>query len=177
MLERLTSERGSSLSLPMLTRGQNYLSPSMTKWPRHTEARALVPTLSAVSYGTNQGGAAGRVGKVRESLETMAKKGTLLATLTSRDSKGPGPTHTRGGRDLPSELGGHLSPSFCEWLMGFPEGWTALETASKPLATPSSPSVPKSSDTSSLSCSSYRPGKVRIPARGINSAALALLRR
>lgn len=40
---------------------------------------SLLPTLTGNSYGTNQGGAAGRVGKVRPSLQTMAK---LLPTLT-----------------------------------------------------------------------------------------------
>lgn len=85
---------------------------------------SLVPTLTASSYGTNQGGSAGRTGKVRESLETMAKRGTLLPTLTARDEKGPGPRHTRGGRDLPSTLGGHLSPEWCEVFMGFPAFWT-----------------------------------------------------
>jgi len=107
----------------------------------------LLPTLTAQSYGTNLRGAAGRTGKVRESLHQMAKRGTLLPTLTrcgnmlspsmqkwpghrllptlvARDSKGPGPTHTRAGRDLPQLLGGHLSPTFCEWLMGFPQHWT-----------------------------------------------------
>ena len=176
MLEHHTSELASSLSLPTLTRGQNYLSPSMHKWPRHAEARALVPTLSAVSYGSNRGGGAGRVGKVRESLATMAKKGTLLPTLVARDSKGPGPTHTKGGRDLPSEAGGHLSPSFAEWLMGFPEGWTALETASKRSETQSSLSAPKSSGTSSPNSSRRRPGKVRIPSRGMTQSAQRLLR-
>jgi hypothetical protein len=32
----------------------------------------------------------------------------------------------------------HLHPSFCEWLMGFPIGWTDLA----PVATPSSPKSP-----------------------------------
>jgi len=41
----------------------------------------LLPTLTAQNYGTNQGGAAGRIGKVRPSLETMARRG-LLPTLT-----------------------------------------------------------------------------------------------
>lgn len=35
-----------------------------------------LPTPSATSYGSNQGGAAGRVGKVRESLESMARHAT-----------------------------------------------------------------------------------------------------
>ena len=42
----------------------------------------LTPT--AQNYGSNQGGAAGRTGKVRYSLETMARKG-LLPTPTATD--------------------------------------------------------------------------------------------
>lgn len=183
MLERLTSEHESSLSACVSVGSDSQLATRCARVHVSRQSRvyrttcklAMVPTLSAVSYGSNQGGGAGRVGKVRESLATMAKKGTLLATLTARDAKGPGPTHTRGGRDLPSEVGGHLSPHFAEWLMGFPEDWTALETASKRLETQSFLSAPKSSGTCSPSYSKRRPGKVRIPSSGINSKAIALL--
>ena len=57
----------------------------------------LLPTPAAQSYGTNKGGAAGRVGKERPSLETMARR-----------------------------EGGPLSPRFVEALMAFPIGWTDL---------------------------------------------------
>jgi hypothetical protein len=129
--------------------------------PPQTSARliaesacSLLPTLTASSYGSNIGGAAGRVGKERPSSPTMAKRGLLptltatanllspsmqkwaghrrlLQTLTARDEKGPGPTHTKSGVDLPQVIGGHLSPTFCEWYMGFPEGWTDLGDASR----------------------------------------------
>lgn len=61
-------------------------------------ASGLLPTITARSYGTNQGGAAGRVGKVRLSLQSMARK-----------------------------RGGHLCPNFVEKMMDWPIGWTALE--------------------------------------------------
>jgi hypothetical protein len=61
-------------------------------------ASGLLPTITAQTYGTNQGGAAGRVGKVRMSLQSMAK-----------------------------QRGGHLSPSFVERMMNWPVGWTDLE--------------------------------------------------
>lgn len=52
----------------------------------------LLPTPSASNYGTNQGGAAGRVGPVRESLDTMARRGrfdgALLPTPTRTDGQG-----------------------------------------------------------------------------------------
>lgn len=77
--------------LPTLTRKANLLAPSMQKWRAH---RQLLPTLSASSYGTNHGGAAGRVGPIRPPLRTLA--------------------------------GGPLCPQWCEWLMGFPEGYTEV---------------------------------------------------
>jgi len=78
-------------------------------WPKHAtmhsgvcwELTALVlhtdesdcgyarPTPSARSYGHNQGGAAGRVGKSRESLESMAKHNTW-----------PTPNVPNGGRSV-----------------------------------------------------------------------------
>lgn len=48
------------------------------------ETAKLLPTLTGSSYGTNQGGAMGRVGKTRPSLQTMAK---LLPTLRAGDAK------------------------------------------------------------------------------------------
>ena len=61
-------------------------------------ASGLLPTITAQTYGTNQGGAAGRVGKVRMSLQSMA-----------------------------TQRGGRLSPSFVERMMNWPVGWTDLE--------------------------------------------------
>ena len=84
---------------------------------------SLLPTLTASSYGTNKGGAAGRSGPVRPSLQTMALTG-MLSTLTARDAKGPAPKHTKGGRDLATDIGGHLNPEWCEEFMGFPAGHT-----------------------------------------------------
>lgn len=95
-------------------------------------ASSLWPTPSATRYGSNRGGAAGRVGKERFSLDTMAKRG-LLPTPSARDWK--------SGKASEGGPGGLLSPRFVEWMMGFPIGWTSLP----PSATPSSPSVPKSS--------------------------------
>jgi hypothetical protein len=63
-----------------------------------------LPTPSASSYGTNQGGGMGRTGKVRPSLQTMARK-NLWPTLAA-------------------QAGGKLNPTWVEWLMGWPLGWT-----------------------------------------------------
>ena len=52
--------------------------------PQAADANKLMPTPTATEYGSNQGGAAGRVGPVRHSLGSSAKKG-LLPTPASRD--------------------------------------------------------------------------------------------
>jgi len=58
-----------------------------------------------------------------------------FATPQARDWKGPSGRSMKGKeKDLPSQLevdGGQLNPTWVEWLMGWPIGWTdlnALET-------------------------------------------------
>lgn len=151
-----TSAAASSL-LPTLTTKSNMLSPDSQKWPRH---RRLLPTLTSSDYGSNSGGKLS--GPPRPSLQSLArellptltassaKRGhavrspkaqggpsleeALLPTLCARDSKGPGPKHTQGGQNLPKTVGGHLSPTFCEWFMGFETGFTEVFLISKAAA-------------------------------------------
>jgi hypothetical protein len=59
-----------------------------------------------------------------------------LPTPTESDALGgPGSSGRDGGPNLRTEVGGQLNPTWVEWLMGFPEGWTDLEGS----VTPSSP--------------------------------------
>ncbi len=109
----------------------------------------LLPTPTASSYGSNQGGANGRTGAVRLSLQAMAAKG-LLATPTEIASqlspsmaKWPGCAAWQMVHPT-----GPLLPSFVEFLMGFPDGWTDCG----PSATRSSRSARKSSAASSSKC-------------------------
>jgi len=102
----------------------------------------LLPTPSACSYGSNRGGAAGRVGPVRHSLQSLARSG-MLPTPTAGDAKASGSRRKAGSSAKPGvsltdvvvhgqslhehherTKGGHLSPRFVEWLMGVPQGWT-----------------------------------------------------
>lgn len=141
--------------------------PPTSERPISANESSLLPTLTARPYGSNIGGAAGRAGPSRPSLETMASRGTLptltrcgnmlapsmqkwpahrrLPTLVRRDDHGPGPPHTKGGQDLPQSLGGHLAADWCRWFMGFPAGWLDVndESESAPSATPLSRSAPK----------------------------------
>jgi hypothetical protein len=110
------------------------------------------PTLTHQSYGSNRGGASGRIGKLRPSLPTLIRldarteKGAarmpnsigsdpLLPTLTrcgNYNRKGASPN---SGDGLATAVGGRLNPTWCEWYMGFPLGWTDVEW---PLASPRS---------------------------------------
>jgi len=122
-------------------------------WELGTSARLIeeiecgssLPTPTARTYGTNVGGAAGRTGKVRESLDTMARRGSW-PTPNARDWKDSGPTqgnrkspnlgtvvHTyRNGPTTPRT--GQLNPSWVEsYLMGWPLDWTATRGC-EPLA-------------------------------------------
>lgn len=56
---------GSGFELPTPTTAGNELSPSMAKWPAHKRFATLATTL----YGSNRGGAQGRVGMPRNSFE------------------------------------------------------------------------------------------------------------
>jgi hypothetical protein len=100
-------------------------------------ASGLLPTPAATEYGTNQGGGMGRTGPVRPSLGTMARK-DLWPTPTAVTDTGGAALCKWGGagsraklRTLvsPQELNGALNPTWVEWLMGFPLGWTGLEVS------------------------------------------------
>ena len=69
---------------------------------------ALLPTPSAASYGSNQGGSAGRVGPVRHSLDSLASQ-SLLPTPTAGDARGSrnataGHTYERASRQSGTTL-------------------------------------------------------------------------
>ena len=86
---------------------------------RESESISL-PTPSATSYGSNQGGAAGRTGKVRHSLESMAKH-DLWPTPTAQDNnqiKGKDKRGTTLGgavRNWPTPLAGTRETS-AKWV-------------------------------------------------------------
>jgi DNA (cytosine-5)-methyltransferase 1 len=54
------------------------------------------------------------------------------ATPVARDYRSPGRsrlerTGSKAGECLPQQVGGQLNPTFVEWLMGWPIGWTELK--------------------------------------------------
>lgn len=113
------------------------------------DGSSLLPTPSAATYGTSGNGDPGDgrgeyAHKGTPSLHTMARMGTL-PTPCARDFKGPTGSPTKGGRNLPRDLGQQtrcLNPRFVEWMMGLPLGWTVRHDCD-PLAMPLFPNAPK----------------------------------
>lgn len=80
---RITTGNECGLLLPTPTGAGNETSPSMQKWKGHRQLmdalkREVIPTPTAQLYGSNHGGAAGRKGKKRQSLESLTG-GVFLA--------------------------------------------------------------------------------------------------
>ena len=66
-----------------------------------------------------------------------------LPTPTARDwrsGKASQATHDKNSRPLSEQIGGQLNPTWVEWLMGFPLGWTALDASETPSSRKSSKS-------------------------------------
>jgi hypothetical protein len=149
----------------MTRSGTAFRRPSSVP-PIYADESLSLPTPSAVEYGSNQSPSPGAA--VRPSLSQMARKGMWPTPTASDGTGGPGSsgrdggdnlrtavwatptahprTHTPRdvdhGEQLANQAGGPLNPTWVEWLMGFPPGWTALELS----ATPSSPKSPNTSD-------------------------------
>lgn len=107
------------------------LAPSM---PRTDGTDApLLPTPAARDCkGANSMKHLTREGK-RNHTDQLANAVKLFPTPTARCSTGPSQTETRqGGSDLQTEIGGQLNPTWVEWLMGFPTGWTDLDALETP---------------------------------------------
>lgn len=80
----------------------------------------FLPTLT-VNGNYNRSGASSKSG---DGLATAVKR---MPTLTASDaSGGPGSSGRAGGDNLRTKVGGCLSPTWCEWFMGWPIGWTDL---------------------------------------------------
>lgn len=135
---RLIDETECGSLLPTPTGAGNEGSPSMQKWPAHRALAEFLPTPTATNYGSNQGGAAGRTGKIRHNLEKTALLAGLLPTPIASDrngdrQRGAGSIARGGGPRLVTSMapgGGYIA--LREWMMCMPIGWTALERLETP---------------------------------------------
>ena len=101
--------------------GRRNLDDAVVLWPTPT-----------VTGNNNRAGVSAKSG---DGLATAVRKAELLPTPMARDAMRGGATaetmarralKTNTGPTLSDHLGGPLNPTFVEWLMGFPLGWTDL---------------------------------------------------
>jgi hypothetical protein len=123
--ERPTNESESGL-LPTLTVFGNYnrkgASPESGDGLR--TALAKLPTLRRTD------GERGGRGDLIQALRGNPNSHFKMPTLTRHDRKGTGATsgkNAEGSQTLTESVGGPLNPTWCEWFMGWPIGWTASE--------------------------------------------------
>ena len=132
-LAPLTSATGSGLWLqtPIAAMAKNTMRSAEFAKGRAPSPQEFVkqwPTPTS-SLGTN----GGRVtpAKAREGgtlIEALSAR--TFATPTARDwrsGKASQATHDRNSRPLSEQIGGLLNPTWVEWLMGWPIGWTDLK--------------------------------------------------
>ncbi len=62
----------------------------------------------------------------------LAPRGGLFTTPTASDTGYRRRRYAQGGTALSTQVGGQLNPTWVEWLMGFPLGWTALQPSAMP---------------------------------------------
>ena len=119
------SARGSGSLLPTLTvcGNNNRKGASPTSGDGLATALHQWPTLMA----SDATGGPGHTGQGGSNLRTAVAK--LLPTLTVNDSKNSNPPSQRERNTPPLNVvaGGPLNPTWLEWFMGWPVGWTGLE--------------------------------------------------
>jgi hypothetical protein len=151
ILEPVTEENGSLL---LLTPSATQIEPTEERYEKRVAYRksvgrqwvagclseqiAMLPTLRANDNDQGNHDAilkAGSSWKGQNRGATVSTMISLLPTPTSRDHKGGTVERVENGnpkRALDCEMQVHglkLQPAFAEWMMGFPEGWTALDAS------------------------------------------------
>lgn len=114
----------------MIVDGQLFLPRALEPRISETDGSYLLPTLSSSSYGSNKGGAAGRIGKERFSLQQLWKMGripTLTVSQKGYDRQANGAKTISLCGLWRATTGTTMPASFAEWIMGFHIEWTALD--------------------------------------------------
>ncbi len=106
--------------------GMCWERPTLAPTTSEIGSGSLLPTPTASDYGTNRSQSEGAV--ARASLATMARK-CQWPTPRARDWKKAGgnrhsPDLSTAVKNQAPQAGGPLNPTWVEWLMGWPLGWT-----------------------------------------------------
>lgn len=99
------------------SRGEPKLSAQVLQWPT-----PLANSHTGAGHGPNKTGA--------PNLQTMVKAWPTPAARDYRSSNKLSYEDRGGGKkgeQLPNAVGGQLNPTWVEWLMGWPLGWTDLK--------------------------------------------------
>ena len=118
--------------LELGTEDRGYSSPDSQMWPTPTVAGCTIATEKRINllaagettFTSNQG-VHGGVSNLRE--HVLARTKGLWTTPCAADAQG-----SHGGnnhRSLRTDVAGQLNPTWVEWLMGFPIGWTGLSAS------------------------------------------------
>jgi hypothetical protein len=118
----LTNEIGSGCWVGTPTATMSVRSEEFAKGrlPQPAEFVRQWPTPRAGNPGSRPNGKGGKV------LAEEVKKSVMWPTPTAQDAKNNGaPSQMeRNTKPLNAEVGGALNPTWVEWLMGWPLGWT-----------------------------------------------------
>jgi len=116
----------------MTADGQCWELPTLKQITNGTDSGLLLPTPCSIDSGSGRFNTSVGSSKQRPTLALMARK-NLWPTPTAHNSKETNaPSElNRNTPTLAAQVGGRLNPTWVEWLMGWPLGWTDL----KPLET------------------------------------------
>jgi hypothetical protein len=133
------AERGGRGDLIQAVRGNQNSHFSSWLWPTPRACTAMGATFTQAAMDKVEARAA-RYGNLEEIV-------AMFPTPTAQDASNNGGASQSRRNSLPlnAAIGGALNPTWVEWLMGFPLGWTDCG----PSATPSSRKSPSSSDAQS----------------------------
>jgi hypothetical protein len=98
--------------------------------------RGMMPTMQARDHRTGQAkrtGAGQRRRNLNNAVAAVQEEQSMLPTLTARPGRsGKNKSCWYNSRPLSEVVGGLLNPTWCEWFMGFPAGWTELDASGTP---------------------------------------------
>jgi hypothetical protein len=151
----LSAEAASSSSPPPLAEfWETWPRSGMTRSGRAFELPTLAPRTDETEcgswptpHGMGSDGHGNELSMLVQTVEGVTgRRGADYNRANRRDG---------GGRDLVTDVGGQLNPTWVEWLMGYPLGWTALEPSEMPSSRRSrKSSAARSSSTQNDGCSS-----------------------
>lgn len=137
--KRTVSLQQALCMLPTLTVHGNHNRKGVSPTSGDGLATALrrMPTLTA-SDGKGGPGCSGRAGGLN--LRTAIQRMPTLAASDWKGRSGAGHLSRHGAKRLSDAMpadGGPLNPTWCEWFMGFPLGWTELPDSATRKSRPS----------------------------------------